>query len=75
MTVKAADDVEKATGWRPAVIYSIQDDEFRVVTQQDVDELLAIRRAYGELREAFNRVQHDLDGWLKGVAEKHRKTA
>lgn len=41
------DDVPSITGWKPPVIYDIQTDQMRIATQDDIDRLTSIVRAFG----------------------------
>lgn len=46
-------------------IYDIALDGLRPITQKDIDDYGALRRAYGDLREAYKRVQDKLMEDLK----------
>jgi hypothetical protein len=45
---EVAEKVHAATGWRPPIMYDISTDDWRLATQEDIDRLLQMSRAYGE---------------------------
>jgi hypothetical protein len=51
-------------------IYDIHTDEYRPITQADVDELLAFRKAYSAMRTAFNDVHNDLLDTIKEAKQR-----
>ena len=53
-------EAKTAADWVPPVIYDVMHDNFRAVTQRDVDKLTNVQRAYGQLREAVASVHQNL---------------
>lgn len=59
-------------GWKPPVIYDMGADRYRVATQEDVDSLLAVHKAYGELRRAFNVTDNAVKAEIASIKDAHR---
>lgn len=62
MAEVSQDQVEKAlrTILERPKIYDVNIDEWRSVTQVDVDRLLSVQRAYGELRTFYEKLHAGL---------------
>jgi hypothetical protein len=59
-------DLQPINGWTPPLIFDQYLGEKRVVTQEDIDELLRIRDAYIAVIKAV-RTTHDVSYILKGT--------
>lgn len=58
MSVLAADDVEKATGWRPPIIYDGTLDQFRLVTQADIERFEILVATYAKICDQLRHIEH-----------------
>jgi hypothetical protein len=56
-------------------LYDVHKDEFRDVTQADVDALKAVEQAYGKLRSAVARTHEELLNEVAGIQRRQTQAA
>lgn len=48
---------ESIKGWKPPIVYDVSIDEYRIAEQRDIDQLVAVQQAYGELRQKLKEME------------------
>lgn len=58
--------MEEINGWTPPLIYDLSSDKTRIATQADIDHLVDIARAYGQLVGIY----HNMGGVINCLSRK-----
>lgn len=53
---------EEINGWKPPIIHDLANDKTRIVTQEDVDELVDIRDRFWRLQAAHRSMSEIITG-------------